>query len=409
VVQELNKGGISVEAIEASFTADLLDGFPAANLSVALADLSKEIAPLNVDRVVGTPEENRIIAAVLSRGADWYQIKITTSSDDEHLIAGIFYQADASLAPPPPPDWARFKTEVATIAPRVSFLAAEVGADCRMVAESGSTAESPIGSAFKLYVLNALVDEVGAGRQHWNDVMTIADAQKSLPSGFLHLRTAGSTLSVQQFATSMIADSDNTATDHLIHRLGRPAIEAMFTTAGHSEPARNMPLMTTREFFLLKLHADDAMRAAYAAKSEADKRQYLERDLAAIDVFSLGEQSRAWKKPIALDTIEWFGSNADLCRAMLRLRDMMAQPEGAPLRAILAKNTVVPFASESWSYAGFKGGSEPGLLNVTWLLQRADGRWFVFGITASDTERNVPQGSVVRQARNAFELIRREL
>jgi hypothetical protein len=407
VVQELNLGGLSKAQIESTFTPELLDGFPADRLSTALVALSREIAPLNVDRVVGTAEPHRVTAAVLSRGADWYTLKITTQAEEPFLIAGIFYEADPSLAPPPPSDWAKFGTEVAKIAPRVSFLAAEVTDRCVPVAELDASAQKPIASAFKLYVLSALVASIGASAHAWNEILPIADPQKSLPSGFLHLRTAGSTLSIQQHAEAMIFDSDNTATDHLIHLLGRSAIEEAFATAGHAEPARNRPLMTTREWFLLKLHLDDAGRAAYLAKDEAGRRGYLDGDLAGLDLFTTaGDAWRAWKAPLpTIDTIEWFASHGDLCRVMLRLRDQMSTTEGAPVRAILSKNTVFTVDGTKWRYAGFKGGFEPGLLSVTWLLQRSDMRWFVVSVTASDLERKVAQGSVVRQARNAIDLL----
>jgi hypothetical protein len=37
-----------------------------------------------------------------------------------------------------------------------------------------------------------------------------------------------------------------------------------------------------------------------------------------------------------------------------------------------------------WPYVGFKGGSEPGVLQLTWLLRRADDRWFVLSMTVDD-------------------------
>jgi hypothetical protein len=34
-----------------------------------------------------------------------------------------------------------------------------------------------------------------------------------------------------------------------------------------------------------------------------------------------------------------------------------------------------------WSYIGFKGGSEPGVLNLTWLLQDKNGEWRVLAMS----------------------------
>jgi hypothetical protein len=38
----------------------------------------------------------------------------------------------------------------------------------------------------------------------------------------------------------------------------------------------------------------------------------------------------------------------------------------------------------TWPYVGYKGGSEPGVLQLTWLLRRTDDRWFVLSMTLDD-------------------------
>lgn len=40
----------------------------------------------------------------------------------------------------------------------------------------------------------------------------------------------------------------------------------------------------------------------------------------------------------------------------------------------------------AWTYIGHKGGALPGGLNRTWLLQRADSRWFVFSATLNNPQ-----------------------
>src|SRR3546814_8402119 len=52
--------------------------------------------------------------------------------------------------------------------------------------------------------------------------------------------------------SSDLSVSDNGATDTLIHLLGRDAIEARMRAAGHSDPSRNIPFLTTVEAFALK-------------------------------------------------------------------------------------------------------------------------------------------------------------
>ena len=69
-------------------------------------------------------------------------------------------------------------------------------------------------------------------------------------------------------------------------------------------------------------------------------------------------------------------------------------------------NPGMPFDPARWPYVGFKGGSEPGVLQLTWLVRRDDDRWFVLSITVDDpadaTDRAVP---TVEIAREAFDLL----
>src|SRR3546814_1131698 len=53
-------------------------------------------------------------------------------------------------------------------------------------------------------------------------------------------------VTVQSLANWMISVSDNSATDTLIHLLGRKNIEARMRAAGHSAVSRNVPLQIGR-------------------------------------------------------------------------------------------------------------------------------------------------------------------
>jgi hypothetical protein len=44
---------------------------------------------------------------------------------------------------------------------------------------------------------------------------------------------------------------------------------------------------------------------------------------------------------------------------------------------MLSKNPGPALDKAVWTYVGYKGGSEPGVLNTTYLLRRSDDRWFV--------------------------------
>jgi hypothetical protein len=73
-----------------------------------------------------------------------------------------------------------------------------------------------------------------------------------------------------------------------------------------------------------------------------------------------------------VDSIEWFASTDDMVRVMDWLRSN-ADPQAL---AILAINPgIPPTAAARFAYVGYKGGSETGVMAMTFLLRRADGGW----------------------------------
>ena len=81
-------------------------------------------------------------------------------------------------------------------------------------------------------------------------------------------------------------------------------------------------------------------------------------------------------KPIMVDKLEWFASPEDLCRVMVDLHTRAQTPALAPIASILSLNPGFPDENHQYAYIAFKGGSEPGVLNLTFLMQRArDSKW----------------------------------
>ncbi len=105
---------------------------------------------------------------------------------------------------------------------------------------------APLGSAFKLYVLDALGNAVASGKVRWNQPLTVTAQLKSLPSGELQNEPDGTQISVQDTAAKMISISDNTAANMLINLLGRSAVEAALSTTGMADPVLDRPFLTTR-------------------------------------------------------------------------------------------------------------------------------------------------------------------
>jgi len=226
-----------------------------------------------------------------------------------------------------------------------------------------------IGSSFKLFILAELDRQIRAGQRHWSDVVTLD--RRSAPSGILQGWPAGAPVTLQTLATLMISISDNTAADMLLHTVGRENVEHMVATIGVESAARDRPFLSTLEAFALKAAPDNAF-AAWRNADEAGRRAMLARDYAARDPARLPADLFGGA-PVRIDTLEWFASPMDLVRTM----DWLRRNGSETTRAILAVNPGNPALREGFAYVGYKGGSEPGVLNFTWLLRDRAGAWFV--------------------------------
>ncbi len=241
--------------------------------------------------------------------------------------------------------------------------------------------QNPLGSTMKLYVLAQLGREVAAGERDWSDVVQLD--RKSFPSGKMQDWPEGAPVTLHTLASMMISISDNTATDALIRLLGEEALASILEATGHSAPQLNAPWLTTREFFLLKA-GEPAQRDAYIAGPEAARA----RILAGLEdnPASARQVGDAFSgPPVALD-IEYFASARDLA-SLLRFMRAECDPE---VFAIMAINPGIPReALSNWDYVGYKGGSEPGVLNVTWLLRDKAGEDHMLSLNWVNREESV--------------------
>lgn len=266
------------------------------------------------------------------------------------------------------------RSELAALPGDVGVLFAPLDSPDTPVLSLNPDRQFAIGSTFKLYILSALARSVEEGERKWNDVLTLDRA--SFPSGQMHNWPKGAPVTLHTLATMMISISDNTATDILLHALGRSTVEAELKRIGHSAPARTLPFLSTLELFGLK--GSDTNMRRYIKADEAGRRLILadfEDDVA-------GDPTRIepprFAKPTAIDTLEWFASGRDLEKLARRLSEI----RDPVVRQIMSVSKGLPEgATADWAYVGYKGGSEPGVLNLTWLLQSEQGRYYVLAMS----------------------------
>lgn len=243
-----------------------------------------------------------------------------------------------------------------------------------------------IASTFKLYVLGELSLQILGGEAAWDDRVVLSTSLRSMPSGDFAWVPAGTSVPVKDLAEAMIWQSDNTATDHLIDYLGRENVEGAFAAFGHSNPGLNSPLLMTKELFAIKMSQSESWMGDYAAADNAQQLSLLQREIDPMTIDPDGGWGN-WNGPTAIGEIEWFASASDLCRAMASLWTLGAQPGLARVRDILAGNRGAIADLRRFPEAGYKGGYEAGVVNMTYILQREDGRVFFVSAGYNSTSR----------------------
>jgi hypothetical protein len=313
-------------------------------------------------------------------------------------------QTDAT--PATSDEWDAIGTDLSAVAPLHNLAAVEiVDGELSPIFAVNADEANAVGSSFKLYILAAAGEQVRDGVLSWDQPVEIEDRYKSVPGGDLRYVDAGTRFTMRYLAERMIQKSDNTATDHLIALVGRKAVEEMFVTAGHADPDLNIPLLTTREFAMLKLFVSEDVLERYLAADVPTRREILETEIDTLDYEEM-MASIDETEPLEIDREEWFASPNDLTRVMLTLKTM-AESDFAlqPLLEVIALETQIPLDGEIWPYAGFKGGSEMGVLHGTWLLRRADDRWFVLSIGFNDPAAELDLDAAVGVMVQAFDVL----
>lgn len=375
---------------------------------------------------------NSAKTAVFKDGAKLTQIK--PGATDSQLVAvlqggdallDVSINTDASgkldgllLKPALPPkfrfeSWKQFDEKLATLPGETNFAAyavtpsAEGGFALRPIHTVRPDLCLATGSTFKLYVLGAISEQILAGDAKWDEQITIVDEFKSLPGGVLQDEPAGTKLPLSEVAAKMISISDNTATDHLIHRAGRDKVEK-YAAGFNSCAARSTPFMTTMEMFRIKLSPDKTLATRFAGADEAGRRALLapggEVSKSSPDL----KFAETWTVPIEIEKIEWFSSASDLCNAMVKLHALEARPGMDELKRVLRINGGIPFDSKVWPSVAYKGGSEPGVINLTWLLERNDGATFAVSIGWNNPKASVEISTMISLARGMVELLAKE-
>jgi beta-lactamase class A len=323
------------------------------------------------------------------------EVELQTATSGQIMIVEFL----GILQAPVPTSWRALDAGVRALAPQVSFAAMTIGTNgCHLINGVNPATARPLGSSFKFYVLGALGQAIEDHKASWNENLAIHEQWKSLPSGILQNLPAGTKLTLRDFADYMISESDNTAADHLIHFVGRDAVQDQLVRFGNASPDRDIPFITTRELFVLRSVDYPKLADNYLADSRAQRIA----DLAKLDKIPLSEV-HSWTNPEMIDQIEWYASPADICRAYQGLWRENAEPGMSPVGGALSINDGgIGLNREQYPIVWFKGGSEPGVLTLNYLVRTVHGQLIVSSLMLADPDS--PFGNSVTE--EALALVR---
>lgn len=301
-----------------------------------------------------------------------YEIPVTLSLDPESgRISGLFFKApylrDATLA--------GVEAGLSGLPGRAGLLAVRLGKEPERLAGLKEKEYFAVGSVFKLYVLGAMLEE----RVPWSRVFRLGSADKSLPSGRLQDWPDGAPLTAHTLAALMISESDNTASDLLISSVGRRRIEARLAALGHSAPALLTPFLKTSELF--RLRSDTGAAVKYLNLPAGEKYSFL----AGLETPLAAEKVK--RSPFGADKLEWPASPSDVC-ALMQYFSLSGNDAALAILG-MNKGLEVPAA---FAYAGYKGGSEPGVLSAAWLLRKGESDWYCLAASWNSDKEDLDEG-----------------
>ena len=371
----LLKGQVQPDAF---FTGSFLNAVPTAQfnkiVSGVIAEYGQPIKVVQIDR-----DEANSATVKMEFEKAIATLKIATEPTAPYKVSGLLLSDFAAKND----SMAKVAADFAALPGASGYMLAQIGDDgaVKTLATNNADRQFAIGSTFKLYILAELANQVASGQRKWSDVTTLA--HRSFSSLGTNKWPVNSPATLHSLASWMISVSDNSATDTLLRTLGREAVERRLASIGHSNPDKTLPFLTTVEAFALK--ANTPLRTKFLASTESKQRDILETERAAL-AFEKIDSTTFNGGPVAIDTIEWFASPADLTNLMRHIRSQ----RNDELMAIMAINPGLPEATAAkWSYIGYKGGSENGVVSMTWLAKSKSGKWVVATGSWNDTTKSV--------------------
>ena len=349
------------------FEPRMLDHVPLQQLQPAIADVKQSFGAYQQVQQIG----DTYAASQYDPEQYFHSILYFVTFERGRITARISLGRDGRIVDlafqPTPMDFAAVIEQLQTLPGQTSFL---VSAGNSELAALNADEPLAVGDSAELAILAALQRQVIAGQRHWSDVVMLQTEWRNLPKGFLFRCPTGTHLTLDTLVRLMFEAQDPTATDALIHVLGRDVLEALAPSS--------QPFFTRRELFILKWPQNVALLERYRLLRTRQERLQLLNELAALPVPDLLATKRSGQEhssqPSSNLDIENFLTVRELCQLMAEVADLLV----VPVQPIHHTSLL---ALPNYRRVSCKYGRGLGLLNVTYQLEAKSGQTYCFSIT----------------------------
>jgi len=364
------------------FAPNFLEAIPTAQLDQIITNISNQYgAPTAIQSIIPNDRNSGIVKLQFAKAIATIEMVVNPNAPNKVsglLVRGFEVAGD---------DYQAIESEISTLPGRAGFAIHQLGNQSQFatIRQYRGNDIFAIGSTFKLYILAELAAQIESKQKRWSDIALLSPKSSTL--GGTQNWPEGTPLTLQSLATLMISISDNNATDSLIKHLGRANIEARVRQIGHSQADRIIPFLSTAETFSFKMKANDNLRQKFLKASEREQQRLLIKNAnkLTIDNYDAREFSNG---PLYIDDIEWFATSSDIARVLNILR-LSRDPI---IKNILAINAGIdPSDAGRWNYLGYKGGSEPGVISMSFILQSKQGVWYSVSGSWNNPNQEVDQ------------------
>jgi beta-lactamase class A len=288
--------------------------------------------------------------------------------------------------PPEIDSWDDVDTALSKTGGKYSYRVSRVtDGRCEQIAGTNTAESLPMASIFKMYVLYAVAETIRSGTLSWDDELTITSKAKALGSSGFDTLPPGSKVPVRELAEKMIANSDNMATDLLIERVGRRAVEQALVHTGHHDPAKMTPFPTMHELFSIGWGMPD-VREQWKQASPQGRAKLLQQ----ADSRPYEPDPTRGTSPASAYGAEWYGSAEDICRVHAALQQIAEDPVTAPVRDIMSAIPGIDLDRSRWPYIAAKAGNLPGDLTFSWYAEDDTGQGWVVSLQTNWTRFHGP-------------------